>query len=392
MPEVVETLRRLVSYPTVSDRPVVELAAFLAERAEQHGMRVERFQVAPGKVNVVASAGPPSADGLVLSGHMDVVPTDGQDWSSDPFVLTEREGNLHGRGTCDMKGFIAAVDTALSGLDLRGLKRELALVWTCDEEVGCVGATHLAQTLRDTGRELPRAAVIGEPTDFRICRLHPGHCTFAIDVTGRAAHSSRPSLGANAIVAAGEVLRALAALAEELSHERAFEEELATPHAILSVGGIRGGTAVNIVPDRCEIQIGVRQLPGQDAGDIERRMAARLAEVDARLEPTGCRASLRRVGVAPSLLTSKSCDHLQLLQPWAEDPRPTGAPFATDGGALASIGLESLVFGPGSIDVAHRADEYVPARDLFRTVDFVQDLVRRRCMSDAPAADATAAR
>jgi acetylornithine deacetylase len=392
MPEVVETLRRLVSCPTVSDRPVIELAAFLADRAEQQGMRVERFQVAPGKVNVVASAGPPSAQGLVLSGHMDVVPTDGQSWSSDPFVLTERDGNLHGRGTCDMKGFIAAVDTALSAMDLRKLKRELVLVWTCDEEVGCVGATHLAGTLTEMGRELPRATVIGEPTGFRICRLHPGHCTFAVVVTGQAAHSSRPALGANAIVAAGEVLRALAALADELSHQRAFEDELATPHAILTVGGIEGGTAVNIVPDRCEIRVGVRQLPGQDAADIEQLLADRLAEVDAQIAPSGCRAALRRIQVAPSLLTPKTCDHLHLLQPWAPDPRPTGAPFATDGGALAAIGLESLVFGPGSIDVAHRADEYVPAQDLFRTVDFVQDLVTRRCMSDAPAAGATAAR
>jgi Acetylornithine deacetylase/Succinyl-diaminopimelate desuccinylase and related deacylases len=255
------------------------------------------------------------------------------------------------------------------------------LVWTCDEELGCVGAEKLVSQMRAAGERLPRACVIGEPTSFRILRLHPGHCTWRILVTGRAAHSGRPSLGASAIRAAGRVLQALDGLAESLSRDRAFDADLPTPHATLNVGTIRGGTAVNIVPDRCELIVGVRQLPGQSIDAVEGQLLARMAEVDAAVAPRGCRVRVERVQATRSMLSPCNCDHLPLLTPWASDPVPTGAPFATDGGALAEMGVESLIFGPGSIDVAHRADEHVPTAELHRAVDVVRDLVARRCVA-----------
>jgi acetylornithine deacetylase len=367
---------------------VLDCAAFLAERAEDAGLRVTRYAAGPGKVNVVARGGPAGVGGLLLSGHMDVVPVDGQPWTSDPFTLTERGDQLFARGACDMKGFIAAVDTALTDLDLRTLEQELCLVWTCDEEVGCQGAAKLVEQLEAEGGALPTAAVIGEPTDFRIVRMHPGHCTFEVTVHGQAAHSSRPSLGANAIEGAARVVLALEDLAAEWARDRAFEDELPTPHAILSVGTIRGGAAVNIVPDRCTVQVGVRQLPGQPVDAVEAELRARVAEVAERVAPRGLRVELARVQAAPALHTPSDCGHLHLLQPWASDPTPTGVPFATDGGPLAALGVETLVFGPGSIDVAHRADEHVPLPDLVRTIDVVRDLVRRRCLVRRDAAPA----
>ncbi len=376
-----ETLRRLVAWPTISADSVLDCAAFLAQRAEDAGLRVTRYAAGPGKVNVVARGGPEGVGGLLLSGHMDVVPVEGQAWSSDPWVLTERNGALHGRGACDMKGFIAAVDTALQDMELRALEQELCLVWTCDEEIGCQGATKLVAQLEEEGGTLPTAAVIGEPTDFRIVRMHPGHCTWRVVVHGRAAHSSRPGLGASAIHGAARVLLALEDLAEQWSMERAFEQDLPTPHTVLSVGTIRGGTAVNIVPDRCELLVGVRQLPGQAVSTVEGTLQQRVSELDASLQRRGLRVSMERVQAAPALHTSADCAHLPLLQPWASDPAPTGVPFATDGGPLAALGVETLVFGPGSIDVAHRPDEHVPVRDLVRTVAVVRDLVRRRCMT-----------
>jgi len=383
-----DTLQRLIAWPTISTSSVLDCAAFLAQRAEDAGMQVTRFAAGAGKVNVVARAGPQGVGGLLLSGHMDVVPVDGQPWTSDPFQLTERDGRLHGRGTCDMKGFIAAVDTALSDVDISALKQELCLVWTCDEEIGCQGSAALVEQLQAEGGALPIAAVIGEPTDFQIVRMHPGHCTWQVTVHGRAAHSSRPALGASAIEGAARVVLALEALALEWSSRRAFESELPTPHTVLSIGTIAGGTAVNIVPDRCELLIGVRQLPGQSVSGVEAELGARLDEVDAELNPRGLRVELTRLQVAPALHTPADCEHLHLLQPWARDPRPTGVPFATDGGPLADLGVETLVFGPGSIDVAHRADEFVPFPDLVRTVDVVRDLVRRRCLVPRDAAPA----
>lgn len=380
-PDPLSLLARLVAYPTVSDRPVTELAAFLAGLSEDAGFRVERFQTSETKCNVVASAGPPGTDGLILSGHMDVVPTEGQDWSSDPFTLTERDGRLYARGAADMKGFIAAAMAATASLP--ALRRELVLVWTHDEEVGCKGSAALADRLLELNRPVPSLALIGEPTDFKIARMHPGHETLRVLCVGRAAHSSLPDLGVNAIKVAGRVLAALESLEEELRQERAFEAELARPWPILNVGMIQGGTAVNIVPDACEIRLGIRPLPGQSVPALFGRLAARVAEVDAEVARWGGAARLEPLHGVPALLTEAGTELEALLAPWASCPGTCAVPFATDGGNFTRLGVRSLVCGPGSISVAHRPDEHVSIADLLRGTELVIDLVRRRCATES---------
>lgn len=381
MPSALDTLARLVAYPTVSDRPVTEIAAFLASRAEAAGMTVRCEETEPGKCNVVASAGPPGTDGLVLSGHMDVVPTDGQRWSSDPFRLTERDGRLYARGSCDMKGFIAAATEAIAALPLRALNRELVLVWTHDEEVGCRGSAALAEQLSAEARPLPSLAIIGEPTDFHMARMHPGHMSLAVSCTGRAAHSSRPGLGASAIKVARRVLQALEALEAALSTERAFEDTLESPWAVLNVGTIHGGAAINIVPDACEIRLGIRPLPGQSAPDLVARVQAAVAEVDAEFRGSGAGATARMLHLAPALLTEQGTELEALLCPHAAAPHTTAVPFATDAGNLARLGVRSLIFGPGSIDVAHRPDEYLTVEALLRAQQILGHVIRSRCMA-----------
>lgn len=386
MRDAVCLLRALVAEPTVSNRPVLGLAALLAERAEARGLRATVYETSPGKVNVVARGGPEGVGGLTLCGHMDVVPPDGQDWSRDPFVLHDDGARLYGRGACDMKGFIAAVDAALGTLDLRALQQELALVWTHDEEVGCLGAAALVDTLQAAGRSLPRATLIGEPTGFRVCRLHPGHVTFSVEARGRAAHSSRPALGYSAVGLGARAVLALEALAAALCTETAFEADLPTPHPVLNVGRIQGGTAVNIVPDACTIAFGIRPLPGQSVDALEARVRDALAPLMAEAAGQGGALVLTRGHHTPALLTHAGCAHAALLAPWASHPRPTGAPFATDGGQLSRLGVEVLVCGPGSIDDAHRPDESIAHADLSRGVEMVRDLVQRRCL--VPAAPA----
>jgi acetylornithine deacetylase len=384
-----ELLAELVAMPTVSDRPLTALAALLAERAEGAGMRVERFETSPGKVNVVASAGPPGTDGLILSGHMDVVPTEGQAWSSDPFRLTEVDGRLVGRGACDMKGFIAAAQGAIEGLDLSRLRRELVLMWTHDEEVGCFGSAALVDQL--AGRPLPRACLIGEPTDLHICRLHPGHATFRVRCSGRPAHSSRPQLGASAIKVATRALWALEALEAELATETAFHAELPTPYAVLNAAMIQGGSAVNIVPERCELRLGLRPLPGQSTASILARIQARLEEVQAEVSRWGGGVEVELVADTPSLLTHEGCALIGDLADMARDPRAGGVPFATDGGNLSRLGTEVIVFGPGSIDVAHRPDEYIRADELQAAVPMLERLIWRRCVEERPGQAETSA-
>lgn len=370
---VEQVLGRLVAYPTISDRSVEPMAAWMAEWLEGTGFVVEQLSSSPGKCNLVCSAGPAGTDGLILSGHMDVVPVEGQPWSVDPFTLTRQGDRLLGRGSCDMKAFLAAVMVAMRQIDVRALDRELVLLFTHDEEIGCLGSRKLVERFSAEGRTVPKLCLIGEPTDFRIFRMHPGHVAVRITCLGRAAHSSKPDLGANAIRLAARVLDALEGLAERWRQEVRFPELLERPFVVMNVATIRGGTAVNIVPDRCVIEVGFRPLPGMLAEDL----FAEMKDIVTRLGPV--EAELVRV-TAP-MLTPPHTALEGLLRPHACTPEPSAASFATDGGNLEGLGVQSLVFGPGSIDVAHQADEYVPVDQLHRAVEVVTGIVQQRCGS-----------
>lgn len=378
-----ELLRQLIGCPTISNRPVDALAAILANRAEDAGGRVESIETAPGKRNLVARFGPPSPDGLIISGHMDVVPTEGQPWSSDPFRLTARDGQLFGRGTADMKGFIATITAALPALPLAHLRRELVLIWTHDEEVGCLGSQSLA---REYAEPLPRHAWIGEPTGFEMCRMHPGHTTVRIHCTGRAAHSSRPGLGFNAIQLAGRVLTELETLANHWRTERRFEEHLEAPFTVMNIGEIHGGTAVNIVPDQCTIRVGFRPLPGDDSKPRVDAIVQCLAAVKRHAQFGGGDVVVETEQTAPALLTQSGSRLERALCGHAAHPAASAAPFATDGGNFQTMGIECMVFGPGAIDVAHKADEHINPADLARCESVAVDLVQQFCIADrAPA-------
>ena len=367
---VVDSLAQLVAFPTVSDRPITELAAYVASRNERQGFRVELFEDPedPTKVNVVASAGPEEEGGLMLSGHMDVVPTEGQPWTCDPFTLTERGDRLLGRGTSDMKGFIAATLEALDRIDVSALRRPLVLVWTHDEEIGCVGAQKLVPRLR--GRPLPRQCLIGEPTDFQIFRMHPGHVAVRIELRGLSAHSSKPDLGRNAVKALGTLIQRLNALEEELKTEQALHDFLDRPYTTFNLATVRGGLAINLVPDRVVLELGYRPLPGDDPLAVFRRIQERVLDLDATAEV---------LRMTQAMLTPDGTPLQRLCAVHAAHDRPLAASFATDGGALADLGIESIVFGPGSIDVAHAPDEYVNRGALLKAVEVVEAMVREAC-------------
>ena len=378
MTTVVADLAELIAFPTVSSRPVTAIAAWMSERCEALGFRIERFDDPEdaGKTNIVATIGPDRPGGLVLSGHMDVVPVAGQPWSSDPFVLAERDGRLYGRGTADMKGFLAATVRALSGIDRGDYQRPLVLVWTHDEEIGCHGSAHLAQTLLDDNRVLPQACLIGEPTDFRILRMHAGHVGVEVTLSGQAAHSAFPELGANTIEAAAMVVETVRSLAATLRAERHEVEGLDRPWVPVNIARIEGGSALNIVPDHCVVQIGFRPLPGMGHEPIVERMVDAIERLSL---PAGTRGAVNVLRVTPSLLTPEGTDLESLLRPHADDPRTGSAAFATDGGNLARVGSLPLVFGPGSIEVAHQADEYIDGVALHRSVGVIAEIVRARC-------------
>src|SRR5436305_2824228 len=274
-----ELLARLVAFDTTSRNSNLPLAGFLCDYLDRPGVRIARNPSADGrKANVVAWVGPePTGDrrGLVLSGHMDVVPAEEEEWQSDPFTLADAGDRWVARGACDMKGFLAVAANLAAEAQPEHWRAPLALVFTYDEEVGTLGAKRLTETFPPAA-SLPRSTIIGEPTSLRVVRTHKGHTKLRITLHGTSAHSGYPHLGANAIEPAGRVIVALTALRRELEAEVAPHRELfpEVPFVPLNLGTVHGGSAINVVPDRCAVEVGFRPLPGVATEELIARIGA----------------------------------------------------------------------------------------------------------------------
>jgi len=377
-----EILKSLVHFDSVSSRSVLPIADYLSQQCQSLGFEVKQYHddLDDKKTNVVCFAGPQKEGGLVISGHMDVVPTEDQPWQTDPFKLTKIDGKYFGRGSADMKGFIACTLTALSRINIQKLKEPLYLIWTYDEEVGCQGSHKLIHALQNSSLILPKEALIGEPTDFKIFRMHPGHVAFKIETQGLAAHSSKPHLGKNAIKSMQIILSVIEQLEKDLQKEIKHPEYFDHPYVTLNIGMIRGGQAVNIVPDKCEIIAGYRPMPGDESMAIFERLRSRLFEVP-HLSTNDWNMNL--ISAVPALYTPKDSPLEKNLLPFASNPTPLAASFATDGGNLAALGINSLIFGPGSIDVAHKANEYIEHVALQKGANMLEKIIQSRELNSA---------
>lgn len=382
---------RLVAFDTNSRHSNLDLVAYLESVLDRPGVSLERFPSADGtKATLVARVGPAvnpaTRAGLVLSGHTDVVPAGGG-WTSDPFTLTDAGDRLVARGACDMKGFVALAVEAAITIDPATLLHPLVLVLTYDEELGCLGAQRLfelsAQRLFETAADrlmLPRAAVIGEPTELGLARVHKGHLKLRATFHGKSAHSGYPHLGDNAIERAAAAVVALGAVQADLARMRvpASASFPDAPAPTLNVGTIQGGAAINVVPERCTVEIGIRLLPGLAVEPLVERVRAAL---EPAAGPHGF--ALEVLSASPPMelavdspIHRALCDLLGLAEGGAVS-------YATDAGWLAKLGLDCAIFGPGSITAAHQPDEFVPKADL----DFVRGtlgrLIDRFCRGEA---------
>ena len=332
------------------------------------------------KANLVVVLGPERTDreGLTLCGHSDVVPALEPQWTSDPFHAVQRDGTIVGRGSADMKGFLALAIQALFETDSVSLDRPLALLFTYDEEVGTRGARRLVEA-GGPPEPLPRRTIVGEPTSLSPARVHKGHLRARIVVEGKAGHSGLPHVGRSAIEPAARIVVALEDLRRALEAERpAYAEAFPhVPFVTLNVGRIQGGVAANVTPDRCEIDLGARLLPGMDAEAFLSRMAdaIRRAAGDAVYQVEVVAES------PPAQLDEKSDLFAWLSRESAGASCPSSIPFATDAGWLQRLGFECVVWGPGSIEVAHRANEFVPLEDLERARATLARAVDRWCRS-----------
>jgi len=378
----VEILRELVAIDSTSRRANTPLADAVCNRLDRPGVAIERHATADGaKVNLLIRIGPagPPGGGLVLCGHTDTVPADEPAWTSDPFRLTDGGDRWVARGACDMKGFLALAVALAGELAPQRLAAPLVLLLTHDEEVGCLGAQRFAAT---AGREamLPRAVVIGEPTGLAVVRMHKGHLRLRLLLHGRAAHSGFPNRGRSAIFAAGHALAALDELAAQLAAERPaghhhFPE---VPYVTLNAGTVHGGTAVNVVPELCAVELGLRPLPGMAAPQLVERVRSAL---EAAL-PAG-NWELEQVNLSPPLLTPDTAPLHRDLCRLTGQRGDRATSFASDGGVLSGLGLDCVLFGPGAIEVAHRPDEFVPKAELARAGELLADLAARYCREEA---------
>ncbi len=357
-------LARLIAFDTTSRNSNLPLADFLCDYLDRPGIRISRVPSADGtKTNLVAWVGPePTGDrrGLVLSGHMDVVPAEEDGWTSDPFTLTDGGDRWVARGSCDMKGFLALATNLAAEAVTDTWNAPLALVFTYDEEVGTLGAKRLTESFPEAAA-LPRSAIIGEPTSLQVVRTHKGHFKLRVTLHGVAAHSGYPHLGTNAIEPAGRVITALAALRRDLEAETPLNRELfpEVPFVPLNVGTVHGGSAINVVPDRCVVEAGVRPLPGITSGELIERVSQAVRAAASPFIP-----EVELLSDSPPLLLDEAAPIHRHLCALVGQTEGASVSFATDAGWLQSLGLDCAIFGPGSIEVAHKPNEHLPKAEF----------------------------
>jgi len=336
-------IERLVAFPSVAGRPNGELAGFIRGWLEDHGAGCRVIEGERGRVGLLAQAGPSATAGVLLAAHMDVVAVEGQDWDGDPWTLEQRDGRLVGRGSADMKGFLACAMEAMAQAAAAPAALPLLLAVSTDEELGCVGVRDLLPVVAALD-PAPAACLVGEPTGMRLVTAHKGKLAQRATLRGQARHSSEAPLATNAVELAAELVLALRDRGRELGSSGRRDHRFAIPHATISVGPIRGGTALNIVPDRCTVEFEVRTLPGEDA---------------AELLPALGDAELERLAEYPPLDGDAAAfDGLIEAEPGA------AIDYGTEAGLYAGLGIATAVCGPGDIADAHRAGESLAIEQL----------------------------
>lgn len=372
-----ELLARLVSFDSVSAEPNTPIANFIQEYGERAGCRVWRQAYSNDrKINLLVMRGPDSGGGLLLSGHTDVVPAREPEWESDPFALAERGGRFYGRGVADMKAWVAQALNLLCEIPEEHLAQPLMLLLTADEEIGSIGAQRfVAEPARFS---LPKQALIGEPTRLRVVRMHKGHMRLRIRVAGRPAHSGYPQLGINAIERATEVLTGLRDIARRWREVRVESSDQfpACPFPVLNIAIVSGGSAVNIIPESCQVDFGVRLLPGQSAKWALDQIQAMLAA----LPPDVAAAITFDVGNdSPPMLCDPNAEINRELVELIGQQETLGVSFASDAGTLQRMGMDCVLFGPGTIEDAHRANESIDIDEWKKGRQLLAKIIQQTC-------------
>ncbi|WP_286830857.1 MULTISPECIES: acetylornithine deacetylase [Kordiimonas] len=360
-------LERLVGYDTTSRLSNLELINYIQSYLQDFDIESKiQFNGEKSKANIVATIGPDVPGGVVLSGHTDVVPVDGQDWATDPFTLTEKGGQLVGRGSADMKGFIASALAAVPQFKAANLKRPIHFAFTYDEEVGCLGIQSLLPVLKDQIAQ-PRLVVVGEPTSMQVANAHKGQYVSKTRIWGREAHSSRPEDGVNAVAVAAELITFIGSLAAKARIHGPHDDSFDPTYTSFNVGPISGGSAFNIIPNYCEFDWEFRAVPNADPAAILQDYTDFLSDViNPHLEASfpECRAENAVWAYLPPLKAEPGSDAETLALALAGRNDTTVVAFGTEAGHIQSIDFPAVVCGPGDIAQAHKPNEFIDKSQL----------------------------
>jgi len=374
----IEMLRRLVGFDTTSSKSNMALIEDVRGYLAGHGVQARLVPNEDGtKANLFATIGPDGEGGVVLSGHTDVVPVEGQDWATDPFTLVERDGRAYGRGTTDMKGFIATALALVPEMVAARPRTPLHFAFSFDEEIGCLGVRPLLALL---ARELPRPriAIIGEPTEMKVANAHKGVFSFHTVVTGREAHSSASHLGTSAIAAAARIVDHIYELGDRLTAPEHQHADFEPPYTTVNVGRIDGGTARNIIARQCRFDWEIRPVPGTDPDAVKAAVddfiaASILPAMRQRF--AGAVIETRPSSRVPPLVPEEGSPAEALVLALTGQNRAGTVPFASEAGLFQEQGIPAVLCGPGSVRQAHQPNEFVEAAQLAACETFLRKLI-----------------
>jgi acetylornithine deacetylase len=373
-----ELLATLVGFDTTSSKSNLALIGFVEDYFKSHGIRSLRVSSPDGsKADLFATIAGSGNGGIGLSGHSDCVPVEGQRWASDPFTLTARDGKLYGRGSCDMKGFLACVLASVPLFKTRTLKEPVHLIISYDEEVGCTGVRPLIARL---GKDLPRprAIIVGEPTSMAVIDAHKRIDAYRTVVHGREAHSSLPALGVNAISAAAALVCELDRIGGAIP-KKENDPHFEPPYSTISIGTIKGGTGGNIVPKNCEFQWQVRSLPSATPGEASRDLAA-FAEKSLlpKMKQVSDEAVIETTALnsVPAFVAGNTSEAVALALKLTGTEQTRAVSYTTEAGLFEQAGCASVICGPGDIAQAHATDEFVSIEQLDACMAFLSALAK----------------
>jgi acetylornithine deacetylase len=377
--EQLSWISRLVAFDTTSSKSnfalIEDVEAYLS------GLGVETFRVGNDegtKTNLYAVVGPNVAGGVVLSGHTDVVPIEGQDWLCDPWTVTEKDGKLFGRGVADMKSFSAIGLSLVPEMLKAGLKRPLIFALSYDEEIGCLGAPRMIAEIVEK-IPAPSAVIVGEPTNMKVIDGHKGIASFKVKVTGYTTHSSQTDRGVSAVEAAAKLITKITSMREARAARANPDSPFDPPYSTMTVNVVHGGTQLNIMAGEAEFHWDMRVVPGDCRADIIEEFTdyALGVEAEMRAKAPGCRVEITQMTNAPSLAPSPDNPAADLAKAITGHNSTDVVAYAAEAGQFQEAGLSVVICGPGSIDQAHQPDEFITLDQVREGTQFMRRLIER---------------